>query len=76
MQEKGAEEPERDPQQEEQPDATGGKNIADYDPDVDYEWSEPEVEPVTQDQREVGSDAEYAKMEIPCDGTLCQRMMP
>ena len=38
--------------------------------------SEPEVESVTQDEREVDPDAEYANMEIPHDGTLCQGMMP
>ena len=38
-------EPERDPQEGEQPDAKEGKDIADYDPDVDYEGSEPKVEP-------------------------------
>ena len=48
-QQEGAEEPERDPQQEGQPDATHGKDITDYDPDVDYEGSEPKVEPVAQD---------------------------
>ena len=42
-QQKGAEEPERDPHEEDQPDATVGKDIADYNPDVDYEGSKPEV---------------------------------
>ena len=50
--------------------------MADYNPDVDYEGSEPENEQVAQDQREFDPDAEYAKIEIPHDGTLCQRMMP
>ena len=36
----GMKEPERDHQQEGQPDATEGKVIADYDLDVDYEGSE------------------------------------
>ena len=36
----GIGEPERDPQQEDQPDATEGKDIAHYDLDVDYEGSE------------------------------------
>ena len=36
----------------------------------------PENEPVAQDQREVNPDTEYAKMEIPHDGTLHQRVMP
>ena len=38
--------------------------------------SEPEVEPVAQDEREVDPDAEYANIKIPHDGTLCQRKMP
>ena len=36
------------PQQEEQPDATVGKVIVDYDPDVDYEGTEPKNEPDAQ----------------------------
>ena len=75
-QQEGIEEPERDPQQEDQPDATGGKDIADYNPDIDYEGSEPEVEQSAQEQREVDPDAKYAEMEISQDGTLRQRMMP
>ena len=75
-QQEGIEEPERDPQQEDQQDATGGEDIADYDPDVDYEGSEPEVEQSAEEQREVDPDAEYPETEIPRDGTLCQRMMP
>ena len=71
-----AEEPEQNPQQEDQSDATEGKDIADYNLDVDYEGSEPEVEPVTQVEREISSDAEYANREIPHEGSLCQRMMP
>ena len=43
-QKEGAEEPERDPQQEDQPDAAEGKDIADYDLDVDYVGSESKVE--------------------------------
>ena len=43
--------PERDPQQEVQPDATEGKDIADYNLDVDYVGSEPKVESVAQDER-------------------------
>ena len=35
-QQEGTEEPERDPQQEEQPDATEGKDITDYDLYIDY----------------------------------------
>ena len=64
------------PQQEDHPDTAEGRDIADYDPDVDFEGSELKVEPVAQEQREVDPDVEYAKMEIPRNGTLCQRMMP
>ena len=42
-QQEGIEETERDPQQEVQPVAVGGKDIADYGPDVDYEGSESKV---------------------------------
>ena len=75
-QQEGAEEPERDPQQGEQPDTTEGKDIADYNPDIDYEGSEPKVEPDTKEQREDDPDAAYMKMEMPRNGILCQRMMP
>ena len=75
-QQEGTEEPESDPHQEEQPDAVEDKVIADYNPDIDYKGLEPKVEPVTQEQWEVDSDAEYAGMEVPQDGTFCQRMMP
>ena len=75
-QQEGIEEPERDPQQEDQPDATGGKDIADYDLDVDYEGSEPKAKQSAQEQREVDPDAEFVEMEIPQDGTLHQRIMP
>ena len=75
LQQEGAEEPKRDHQQEEQPDASEGKDIVDYDLDVDNEGSKPEVDPVAQDQSEVGPGAEYVKMKLPCDGTLHQRMM-
>ena len=75
-QQEGIEEPERDHQQEDQTDAIGGEDIADYDPEVDYGGSEPVVEQSAQEQREVDPDAEYAEMEIPQDGTLHQRMMP
>ena len=53
-----------------------GEDIADYDMDIDYVDSEPKVEPVTQEEREVDPDAEYASMDIPHEGTLHQRMMP
>ena len=75
-QQEGAEEPERNPQQEEQSDAAEGKVIADYDPDIDYEGSEPKVEPDAREQREIDSDAEHVKMEMPREGTLHQKMMP
>ena len=75
-QQEGAEEPDRDPWQEGQSDATKCKDLADYDPDIDYEGSEPEVESVAQVEREIDPDAEYAKMEIPHGGTLHQGMMP
>ena len=51
-------------------------DIADYDRDIDYVGSEPQVESVAQDEREVDPDAEYTNMEILHGGTLCQRMMP
>ena len=47
-QQEGEEQPDEDPQQEGQLDATEGKDIADFNPGVDYEGSEPEVEPVVQ----------------------------
>ena len=72
----GAEEPQRDPQQENQQDATGDKDIEDYNSYVDYEGSEPKVEMSAPEQREVDTDAEDANMEISQDGTLHQRMMP
>ena len=75
-QQEGTEEPERDRQQEDQPDATGGKDIEDDNPDIDYEGSEPNVEQSAPEQREVDPDAEYVNMEIPQEGTFHQRMMP
>ena len=71
-----AEEHERDPQQVEQPEAAEDDDIADYDMDIDYEGSESEVEQDTHKQREDDPDAAYAKMEMPRNDTLCQRMMP
>ena len=68
----GTEEPETNvsvPQQEEQPDAAEGEVIVDNDPDVYYEGSEPEIEPVAQEEKEENSDAEYANMEIPQEFT-------
>ena len=76
LQLEGMIEPEKDPQQEEQPDAAEGKVKADYNPDIGYEESEPIVEPDAQEQKEEDPEAEYAKMEMPRDGTLDQRMMP
>ena len=46
------------PQQEGAPE---GKDIANYNLDVDYGGSEPKVEPVAQEQKEVDPDAEYVK---------------
>ena len=63
-QHEGAEEPERARQQEGQPDATEGKDMADYDPDVDYVGSEPKVDSVAQDEREVDPDVEYMNIDI------------
>ena len=74
----GTEQPETDPgvlQQEKQPDAAEGNVITDYDLDVDYEGSDPQNKPDSQEEKEENSDAEYAKMEIPHDETVCQRMM-
>ena len=64
-QQEGTEEPERDSQQEDQPDATKGKDIADYNLDVDYEGSEPKFDQSAQEKREIDPDAEHANMEIP-----------
>ena len=74
----GAEEPETNPsvpQQEEHRDAKDGKVIADYDPDMDYrpERSDSDIKAI--DEEEGNSVAEYAKMELSQDGTLCQRTM-
>ena len=68
-QQDGKKEPERDPQQEDQQDPTGGKDLKDYDPDVDYEGSELKVEQSAPKQREVDPDAKYTNMEITQDGT-------
>ena len=57
------EEPDIDPQQEEQPDASEGRVIADYNLDIVYEGSEPENEPVTEAEVEENSDAKYATIE-------------
>ena len=75
LQQEGAEDPDRDPQQDDQSVTAEGKDIADYDPNVDYEGSEPKVESDAQVEREVNSDAEHEKMVIPCSGTLHQKMM-
>ena len=78
LQSKGKDEPEtiiNTPHQEGHPDTAKGRDIADYTPDIDYEGSEPKVEPVAQEQREVDPDEEYAKMEMPRNGTLSQSML-
>ena len=51
-----------DPQQE-QANAIEGKDIADYEPVIDYktEGSELEIEPVDHVEEELNSDAEYEK---------------
>ena len=64
-QQEGTDEPERDPRQEEQPDAAEGKDIADYNLDICNEGSELKAKQSAQEQREVDSDAKYAEMEIP-----------
>ena len=75
-QQEGIEEPMEDPQQEDQPDITGGNDMEDYNLDEDYEGTEPKVKQSAQEQKEVDPDAEYANIEISQDGTLCKRMMP
>ena len=74
-QQEGLEELIRNPQQEEQSDTIEGIVIVDYNPDVDYEGSEPKVEPGTQEKRKVGSYVEYVKVEMPRDEILHQRIM-
>ena len=72
-----AEEPETNPsvpQQEEQSYTAEGKVIIDYGLDVDYEESEPKIEPDAQEEKDENSDKEYTNIDIPCDRTLCQRM--
>ena len=75
-QQKGMEEPIKDPRQEEKSDAAEGEVIANYSLDINNEGSEPEVEPDAQGQRDVDPDTEYVKMKMPRDGTLRQGMMP
>ena len=50
-QQEGIKEPERDAQQEDQPDATGDEDIEDYNSDVDYEGSEPGVKQSVQEHK-------------------------
>ena len=60
-QQEGIEEPDTNPsvsQQEEHPYATKGKVIADYDPDVDSEGSEPMNDPDGQEKKVESSDEE------------------
>ena len=71
----GAEKPESNssvPQQEGHTDTTGGKAVADYDPDIDYqpEGSDPQIEAVNKEE-EI-SDAVHGKMRQPQDMTLHQ----
>ena len=63
-QEEGAEQPKRDPQQGDKPDAIVGKDIEDYNMDINYEGLEPKVEQRAQEQREVDPDTEYVNKEI------------
>ena len=44
-------------------DTTGGKVIANYDPDIDYKLEGSDLEIKAFDKEEENSDAEYAKME-------------
>ena len=70
-----ASEPEENPsvpQQEELPDTAEGEVLVDYYPDV---GSEPENEPVAQDEKEENSNTEYSNMGIPEAGTFHQWMM-
>ena len=64
-QQEGIEEPEWDPQQEIQPDATGGKDIEHYNPDVDYEGSEQKIKQSAPEQREVDLDADIQTWKFP-----------
>ena len=59
------EEPERDPQQEDQPDATIDEDIEDYNLDIDYKGSELEAEQSAQEEWVVDPDAEHVKIGIP-----------
>ena len=53
--------------------AREGKEIANYDPDVDYksEGSDPDIEAVNEEEE--NSETEYAKMDLPQDRTLPER---
>ena len=68
LQQGGTEEPETNPslpQQEEQPDATECKLVADYNLDVDYEPEGSVSYIKAVDEEEANSNAEYAKIELP-----------
>ena len=74
----GTKEPETNtsvPQQEEQIDASEGKDIDDYDAHLDNkpEGLAPEIKAVDEDKE--NSDTEYAKIELPHDEILHQRKM-
>ena len=63
---------------EEQADAKEGKVMVYYKPDINYEpeGSDPNDEPDAQgEEEEENSDVEYAKVEIPFQGTLRQKTM-
>ena len=79
FQPEGAEEPETNlsiPQQEEWADAAEGKITADYKLGVDYtpDRSDPENETDAQEEEE-NFDAEYAKIELPWQGTILRWSM-
>ena len=50
--------------------------MADYHLNINYEGSESKNEPVTYEEKEENSDAEFACMEMPHEGTFHQRMTP
>ena len=59
---------------EEQADTKEGKVLVDYKPNIDYktERPDPNDETANEAEEEKNSDTEYAKMELPCQGTLRQ----
>ena len=63
--------------QQEQVNSKEGKVIADNELDIDYKPKglEPDIEPVDHEEEDMNSDAEHAKMELPCYRTMQQRSM-